>query len=91
MQVKKARIVVEHWIASKEGIPHAIDALIVRETDKALLIKGHALADSPICCVRCGADLTHPASRLVGVKIWVPELILMQIGLRLSAYLFRRL
>ena len=64
MQVKKARIVVEHWIASKEGIPHAIDALIVRETDKALLIKGHALADSPICCIRCGTALTHPASRL---------------------------
>ena len=32
-----------------------------------LLIKGHALADSPICCVRCGAALTHPASRLVGI------------------------
>ncbi|WP_461365922.1 DUF6011 domain-containing protein, partial [Candidatus Darwinibacter acetoxidans] len=67
MQVKKAQIVVKHWIASKKGIPHAIDALIVRETDRALLIKGHALADSPICCVRCGAALTHPASRLVGI------------------------
>lgn len=67
MQVKKARIVVEHWMASKKDIPHAIDALIVRETDRALLIKGHALVDSPICCVRCGAALTHPASRLVGI------------------------
>ena len=51
MQVKKAQIVVKHWMASKKGISHAIDALIVRETDWALLIKGHALADSPICCV----------------------------------------
>jgi len=67
MQVKKARIVVEQWMANKKGIPHAIDALIVRETDRALLIKGHALADSPICCVRCGAALIHPASRLVGI------------------------
>ena len=35
MQVKKARIVVEQWMANKKGIPHAIGALIVWETDRA--------------------------------------------------------
>ena len=61
------RIFVKKWFADKNGLSASMDGDILRETDKAVYFKGHMSVDAPVVCGRCGLELTHPISRLIGI------------------------
>ncbi len=43
-----------------------LDGHVVRQTEKAFLIEGTAEVRPSINCLRCGRELTHPVSQMVG-------------------------
>jgi len=61
------RIFVKKWLADKNGLSVSMDGDILRETDKAVYFKGHMSVDASVVCGRCGLELTHPISRLIGI------------------------
>jgi len=64
---RRVRLIIAKWIAREKDIPVAIEGVVTRETEKAIFIDGSAWVEDAIICTRCGRELTHPASRLVGV------------------------
>lgn len=64
---KQARIYIKQWFARKIGTPRELQVTIKHETEKAYLIKGHALATPTSTCRHCGRRLTHPVSVLYGI------------------------
>lgn len=64
---RRVRLIIAKWIAREKDIPVAIEGVITKETEKAIFIEGSVWIEDAICCARCGRELTHPASRLVGV------------------------
>lgn len=53
--------------ATRKDIPTCITGIVLRETERALLVKGHGDVGQLVTCVRCGRKLTHPVSKLVGI------------------------
>lgn len=60
-------MIVAKWIAREKDIPVSIEGVVTKETEKAIYIEGSVWLEDAICCARCGRELTHPASRLVGI------------------------
>lgn len=57
------RIQVEKGIA----LTRIVEGVVLRETDKALLVRVHATIRNTITCLRCGRFLENPVSRLIGI------------------------
>ncbi len=66
-ETRQARIYLRQWLARKIGTPRELQVTVERETQKAYLIKGHALATPTTRCRHCGRKLTHPVSVLYGI------------------------
>lgn len=60
-------IYLKKWIAQEKGVPRELRVEIQRETQKAILVKGHAVATPTSNCRVCGRQLTHPVSVLYGI------------------------
>jgi len=60
------RVEIPVWLAKKNGIPTAMKGEVEAETEKAILFSGNGFAEKRVHCMRCGRELTHPSSRLVG-------------------------
>lgn len=60
------RVSLPNWLAKKNGLPMVMEGFVEAETEKAILFNGQAFAEERIHCLRCGRELTHPSSRLVG-------------------------
>jgi hypothetical protein len=66
-EMLQVRIYIKQWFARKIGTPRELQVTIKHETEKAYLIKGHALATPTSTCRHCGRRLTHPVSVLYGI------------------------
>ena len=66
-ETRQVRIYLRQWLARKIGTPRELQVTVERETQKAYLIKGHALATPTTRCRHCGRKLTHPVSVLYGI------------------------
>jgi len=66
-EAKKATIYLKKWVAKEKGIPRELEVEILKETAKAILVKGNALATPTDRCRVCGRQLTHPVSVLYGI------------------------
>lgn len=64
---RQARIYIKQWFARKIGTPRELQVVIKHETERAYLVKGHALATPTTRCRHCGRRLTHPVSVLYGI------------------------
>lgn len=53
--------------AIKTGIPIVVTAVPLLETQKALYLYGHGAMDPLGACAKCGKQLTHPGSILIGI------------------------
>lgn len=54
------------WMTKNDLGSRVITGKILRETAKAYLLKGHADMVEGSWCMRCGKELTEPASMLIG-------------------------
>lgn len=66
-ETRQARIYLRQWFARKIGTPRELQVMVKRETQKAYLVEGHALATPTTRCRHCGRQLTHPVSVLYGI------------------------
>lgn len=64
---RRVRLIITKWLAREKDVPVAIEGVVTKETEKAIFMEGSAWVEDAICCARCGRELTHPASRLVGI------------------------
>jgi len=60
------KIKIASWLAKKYSTSQELQGKIEAETEKAVLFKGSAYAKETTHCMRCGRELTHPSSKLVG-------------------------
>lgn len=60
-------ITLKTWYAQKNNIPVSIEGEIIKETPKAVLIKGHGNVFAPVFCMCCGQELTNPVSKFLGI------------------------
>ena len=58
---------IPNWLAKANGIPRFADITVHKKTSKAVFVSGHGMVDSPIYCMNCGKDLTHPISQMIGI------------------------
>jgi len=58
--------VKKFWMTKNDLGSRVITGKILRETAKAYLLKGHADMIEGSWCMRCGKELTEPASMLIG-------------------------
>src|SRR6056297_1647095 len=67
MEVNKMiKVKLAKWLAIKNSISQEMSGTIKAETEKAVLFNGKAYAKETTHCLRCGRELTHPSSKLVG-------------------------
>jgi hypothetical protein len=59
-------ITVKTWLARERKMSTVMEGAILRETAKAVQFKGHVAVRETVTCLRCGRELEHPISRLVG-------------------------
>ena len=64
--MRKIKAEVPRWLAKKRGIGTLIHGVIEAETDKAFLVNGRSRVKKSTYCLRCGRELTHPSSKIVG-------------------------
>lgn len=63
----RARIQIKRWIMREKGLASsALDAEIKAITPRAVLVEATATLDPADHCHRCGREITHPGSRLIG-------------------------
>lgn len=60
------KVKLAKWLAIKNSISQEMSGTIKAETEKAVLFNGKAYAKETTHCLRCGRELTHPSSKLVG-------------------------
>ena len=60
------KIEIKSWLARENGVGKVIEGEIKAETDKAFLFKGHSSVEKRTHCNRCGRELTHPSSKIIG-------------------------
>lgn len=58
---------VTSTIAREKDIPIVFKAVIIRETAKAVFLEGKGMIDPRGTCSKCGRELTHPGSILIGI------------------------
>lgn len=56
----------QFWTKKNELGSRVITGMVLRETAKAYLLKGHADMIEGSWCMRCGKELTEPASMVIG-------------------------
>lgn len=62
------KFTIKGKMAIQKNFPTAFEAVIVRETEKAIYVRGHGLLDVQSgICARCGRTLTHPGSIILGI------------------------
>lgn len=62
--------VKQWWMKQNNLDSRVITGAVLRETSKAYLIKGHAdMLENTCFCVRCGRELTEPASQITGMGV----------------------
>lgn len=63
-----ARIEIRLWLAQRLGVTTCLEVEAVHaQTDKAVMVTAHAVAERRSSCSRCGRELTHPVSVLLGI------------------------
>ena len=60
------RLEIPKWLAMNEKLPRFLEGKIIAETEKGLLFEGCGVIEKSIHCLRCGRELTHTVSRVVG-------------------------
>jgi SNF2 family DNA or RNA helicase len=74
-----ATLRIPAWLAKDRHLTREIEVDLIRETEKAILVKGTIRTGPAINCARCGRKLTNPVSRVVGIgpecceKLGVPR------------------
>lgn len=58
---------VPRWFAKQNECPTEMEGRVIAETDHAIRFRGHIPTKPYSVCVRCGRDLTHPVSVIVGI------------------------
>jgi SWI/SNF-related matrix-associated actin-dependent regulator of chromatin subfamily A-like protein 1 len=58
---------ISNGFAANSGLPVAFTAVPLIETPKAFYFYGHGTSDPMGACARCGRELTHPGSILIGI------------------------
>lgn len=62
------RIKLPKWISEAEGLPRYATVEIDAESRTHFhIVAGHGTVDAPVHCFRCGLDLTHDVSRILGI------------------------
>lgn len=64
---KIQKFVISTKMASEKNIPYTFEAVITRETAKAVFVEGHGLMPMNGTCAKCGRKLTHPGSKILGI------------------------
>jgi hypothetical protein len=59
-------ITIKSWLARERKLSTVMEGVILHETAKAIRFKGHVAIRETVTCLRCGRELEHPISRLVG-------------------------
>lgn len=55
------------WLAKAKDLPTRVwEGEVVAVTQKAVLVEAHAVAEAADHCHRCGREIKHPGSRLIG-------------------------
>jgi SNF2 family DNA or RNA helicase len=57
---------IPQWLAKDRKLSMFLDGNVIRQTEKAYYIEGTAEVRPSTFCLRCGRELTHPVSLLVG-------------------------
>ena len=60
-------IKIPKWLAKKNNLPMIADVYIEAVRGKVVFVSGSGKVDSPVNCMICARDLTHPVSRFVGI------------------------
>lgn len=58
---------ISKGIASEKRLPRTFVASVLIETERALYLYGHGTTDPRGRCLKCGRELTHPGSILLGI------------------------
>jgi len=65
---------VPGWLARREGYASTeLEGEVLRETDRAILLRGSAVVRESDRCLRCGREITNPVSRLAGYGPWCSD------------------
>lgn len=64
---KLQKFIISSRMAKSKNIPVQFEAIIIRETEKAVFVEGKGLIPDGGVCAKCGRKLTHPGSKLIGV------------------------
>lgn len=54
-------------VAREKQVPIYFRATVLRETPKAVYLYGYGEIDPEVRCAKCGRELTHPGSKLIGI------------------------
>ena len=54
------------WLAREHAVSKVLQGDILQETAKGIYFKGHCAVRASSFCLRCGRELTHPVSLVVG-------------------------
>lgn len=67
-------LLVAPWLARKLGLAsRELSGEVKRTTEKAVLVRAHAIARPSDTCLRCGRMIENPVSRLVGYGPWCSD------------------
>lgn len=61
------RFKVSSAAAKDKKIPRSFVGVVVRWTDRAVLVFGRGTTEGHVSCMLCGRPLTHPVSKILGV------------------------
>ena len=59
--------IIKSKFAKKTGKPYSFNADIIKSTNRAMYLKGHLTLPLNGRWVRCGSELRHPGSKLLGI------------------------
>lgn len=64
---KMQKFIISNKIAFEKNIPYTFEAIVTKETAKAVFVEGHGLMPADGTCAKCGRKLTHPGSKILGI------------------------
>ena len=64
---KMQKFIISNKIAFEKNIPYTFEAIVTKETAKAVFVEGHGLMPVDGTCAKCGRKLTHPGSKILGI------------------------
>ncbi len=60
---------IKAWFAKQEGIIRTFEGVILRQTAKAVLVRGRVMSSPSSRCRCCGREINHPVSVKYGLGI----------------------